>query len=670
MRLDRIYIENFLGHESTQIDFEAMPILAITGPVGSGKSSIIDAIRWCIWGKSRAKGRQTDPLIREGATGASVEVALFHESTEFHIRRNRTIGGTSGLVFERYGSNGPIDLSLHTLAETQDAIIETIGFGWEAAQASVVALQGGEGSLMTTDPSKRKDLLLGLLVGSEWEVWYEEAKDRWREAGKMRRTDLTIVERLQGTDWATKALEAGTELLQANAELHDSETRENEFRDRERILTAGIATAEAQQQEAILLKQQSDEAGRRYVEQGTIAHDLLAQVVTSGERLANVADRKPTAVEPTSHEVSAAKTAMLEAMSATTKVGQTVAELRAFVDHAAHPVTCPNCLTEFRPGVKGDYDAVVQRLADADAAFLTSKKNVKDAQDTDRDMRDLAEGWRLWQGAFDQAKQNDAAALRNEAGAKSRLDEVRADREQLAARMKVLQPNLDNLAAKRTELTGIAKERTNNNGHANSWRRRITTLEHEKKAHEESERQLKNARARASDQIEKEKVLEALYEAFHRNGIPTLMLESVLPSIEQFANDVLGKMPGEMSLELATQRENKEGGAIDTLDVNVTVGSKVRGYEMLSGGQQFRVDLSLRMALTKVLSKKSIQTLLIDEGLDRWQDPEGREAILDALMAVAEDFERVIVITHHPEVQERFGDVLEVTMTDGVSHVA
>jgi exonuclease SbcC len=148
------------------------------------------------------------------------------------------------------------------------------------------------------------------------------------------------------------------------------------------------------------------------------------------------------------------------------------------------------------------------------------------------------------------------------------------------------------------------------------------------------------------------------------------MLESRLPVIEQYANEALGKMPGEMALAIRTQKLSKEGNASETLDVIVTIGDVERGYELLSGGQKFRVDLAMRLALTRVLSSQQIDTLIVDEGFDRFQDDAGREAILETLMAVKDGFSRILVVSHHPDVIDRFGTRLEISMEEGVSHVA
>ena len=86
---------------------------------------------------------------------------------------------------------------------------------------------------------------------------------------------------------------------------------------------------------------------------------------------------------------------------------------------------------------------------------------------------------------------------------------------------------------------------------------------------------------------------------------------------------------------------------------------------MFSGGERFRVDFALRIALSNVLAWRSgapLPTLFIDEGFGT-QDADGRDRILDVIKAIEDRFERILVITHLEEVKEAFPVRIEVTRT-------
>ena len=163
-----------------------------------------------------------------------------------------------------------------------------------------------------------------------------------------------------------------------------------------------------------------------------------------------------------------------------------------------------------------------------------------------------------------------------------------------------------------------------------------------------------------------------LSQAFSRQGIQSLLIETIRPLIEQEANELLGRMTdGRMSVKLETQKElrSRRGEYAETLDIRISDELGSRSYEMFSGGEAFRINLALRIALSKILAHRSgapLPTLFIDEGFGT-QDGAGRERIVDVIQAIAPDFQRIIVITHLEELKEAFPVRIEVEKIDGAS---
>lgn len=156
-----------------------------------------------------------------------------------------------------------------------------------------------------------------------------------------------------------------------------------------------------------------------------------------------------------------------------------------------------------------------------------------------------------------------------------------------------------------------------------------------------------------------------LTAAFGKKGVQALIIENALPEIQEEANRLLSRMTsGAMSITFETHREarSKHAGPIETLSIIIADDLGTRPYEMYSGGEAFRVNLALRVALSKMLARRAgapLQTLILDEGFGT-QDPRGREAIADALEAIAEEFALILVITHIDELKDRFPTRIEV----------
>jgi exonuclease SbcC len=167
-------------------------------------------------------------------------------------------------------------------------------------------------------------------------------------------------------------------------------------------------------------------------------------------------------------------------------------------------------------------------------------------------------------------------------------------------------------------------------------------------------------------EIARHKTLE---RAFGKDGVPALLIEQALPQIETRANELLDRLSdGQMSIRFITQAEYKDKKRDDlkeTLDIQISDGAGVRDYEMYSGGEAFRVNFAIRLALSEVLAQRKgarLQTLVIDEGFGS-QDTQGRQRLIEAINLVKDDFAKILVITHLDELKDAFPTRIEVEKT-------
>jgi exonuclease SbcC len=144
-----------------------------------------------------------------------------------------------------------------------------------------------------------------------------------------------------------------------------------------------------------------------------------------------------------------------------------------------------------------------------------------------------------------------------------------------------------------------------------------------------------------------------LAEAFGKNGIQEMLVDRALPDIQDQANELLAKLSGgRMRVELSTQRTGRTGATISTLDVNVSDELGTRPYELFSGGERFRINFAIRIALSRYLATRAgapLQMLAIDEGFGS-QDREGCDRMIEAIRSIEDDFERILVIPVRIEV--------------------
>ena len=132
----------------------------------------------------------------------------------------------------------------------------------------------------------------------------------------------------------------------------------------------------------------------------------------------------------------------------------------------------------------------------------------------------------------------------------------------------------------------------------------------------------------------RQSLFDELRVAFGRNGVPAMIIETAVPELEAEANDLLARLTdGRMSLRIATQRERLSGGLVETLELEIADELGTRAYELYSGGEAFRINFAIRIALSKLLARRAgaqLRALFIDEGFGS-QDEDGRDKLVDAI---------------------------------------
>ena len=197
------------------------------------------------------------------------------------------------------------------------------------------------------------------------------------------------------------------------------------------------------------------------------------------------------------------------------------------------------------------------------------------------------------------------------------------------------------------------------------YQQSLTQIEHLKTQYDDTGKQLTEIK-------KKYRVYQELGQAFGKNGIQALMIENVLPQLEAEANHILSRLTNnQFHVQFLTQKASrssskKKSKLIDTLDILIADARGTRPYETYSGGEAFRINFSVRLALAKLLAQRagtSLQMLIVDEGFGT-QDAEGCDRLIAAINAIASDFACILTVTHMREFKEAFQTRIEVYKGD------
>jgi len=166
MRPLRLELEGFTAFRShTVVDFEGVELFALTGATGSGKTSILDAMVFALYGNvpRLADQRAVAPVIAQGMAEARVRLDFTIGADEYSatrvVRRTKTGGGTTAEARLEHGG----EVLAGTADEVNEAITELLGLRYDHFTKCVVLPQGEFARFLHDKPKDRQDLLVSLL---------------------------------------------------------------------------------------------------------------------------------------------------------------------------------------------------------------------------------------------------------------------------------------------------------------------------------------------------------------------------------------------------------------------------------------------------------------------------------------------------------------------------
>ncbi len=164
--------------EEQTLDFTGMHMTSLTGDNGHGKSALLDAITWALWGRARA--RRDDELITLGENEMAVDLEFALGPQVYRVSRQRSKKGRGQSDLHLYIWNeAQADwqlLDAGNLNQRQAQIIATLRLDYETFVNSAFLLQGRADAFTVKSPAERKQILADILGLSRYDAYEERAK--------------------------------------------------------------------------------------------------------------------------------------------------------------------------------------------------------------------------------------------------------------------------------------------------------------------------------------------------------------------------------------------------------------------------------------------------------------------------------------------------------------
>ncbi|OGY29878.1 MAG: hypothetical protein A3J50_03935 [Candidatus Woykebacteria bacterium RIFCSPHIGHO2_02_FULL_43_16b] len=614
------------------LDFRQFHMAAISGINGAGKSSLIDAITWALWGESRA-GNNADKLIRTGHDLMCVEFEFELEGTIYKVIRKRSTKGNGTTSLEFFC--GEHNLTEGTIKSTQQKIISTIHMDYEVFVNSSYLRQGRADEFTLKAPTERKEILANILGLSGYDSLESKAKEEAKNLGiKIEGINYQVQEidnELMSKDNTLNTLtQVEKELKELTEKVSSAEKELKESQLKKELASQKVASLTKSSERVEVLRQEIASFKRQYSDKQAVVQEfqlILSQeevinknyeLLTSLREKAKVFQAKQSELNTLNQQLSNLKTeqSSLSSVVATLKA-QFEESVRVGLELKKKVVdlnssVCPTCQQPLK-----DDEQHKSLLAVSNQKLLDQRKVCEDLKTKKVDSQknlDLLSGKiqpleqkiisqsadvSEYEGVQKQIESLSETEIKKIklSEAKTRIDSENKNlhelEELLAAKEKVLAEEsreLEELAKHQRELTGASNEHQEKERLLNQ----IRILENSKRTELGAAQKLvdrskqledvKQLRLKDREHFSVEKSdYEELALAFGKKGIQALLIETIIPEIENEANILMDKLSdGRMKIALSTQREAKTGGTIETLDINISDENGQRVYETYS----------------------------------------------------------------------------------------
>lgn len=691
-----LQMNNFFSHKDSFIDFTQFESALLIGNTegnydisnGCGKSAVFEGILWCLFNKARVA--TMDDVIYWGEGACKVVFVFKHLNESYRVVRRRLRAGNTSLVefSKQDASGGWVDISGSTPSLTNDEIIKTIKFDYKTFVNSAYFRQNDISEFTETDASRKKEILKSIIDISKW----DEYEDKIRAMLKELKSESKILES-KFDDYDDLLLEskkvrldlfgAKEDLLKANESKTTHENNLESLHNKYQEIKSTLDTSTWDKTiEAISSLEKDKKVNQEKLSQVKKSKQEYKSLYTAKELEVESLGKKAHSliiddeVDDKVRENDKGLIEMKASLAASKEIIKTLNNITISKDNC---YVCHQSIGESLYNKLHDEHHQSLNFHNSNLVFCQNK--IKELEAKSQKLEELKGNKRKKEAA-----QSKMAGLELEVKvAKDRFNELTEQSNQLdkiiASIDSEIKINNDILNSIRNDSfkeiqTAINKEKED----VISITTQIQRLNQSIGALTEKDNSLTS---KLSEKLEFKKeytakqkrltTLEKMVKLLGKNGIQTILLNAIIEDLEKTANEILISICNEpFKIFLDTQRIGSDGvSVVDTLDLRVKKEGIVQNFKSLSGGEQFRISLALRIALSEISSRhggSALEFLLLDE-INSPLDRQGTESLFLNVIKSLEKKYKILVITHNDSLKERFTNVLDVTKVNGESSV-
>jgi len=662
-----IELGDFLSHSDTKLEFEN-GVTVFVGDNGAGKSSIIDAITFALFGQHTRKSNKS--LIKRGSNQGFTKIGFSINDKQYQAVRKIDSKGSLSAKFSEIIGDDRIELAAGERKQFGESmtheIEKTIGLDFEKLKIASIVQQGELNAIINAKPKEFKELLNAIIGINKLDVASESMKTVNKEFRQNIREkigyDDTHIEILsKELERYQKEIEdAKPQKDQLKTKQDNLKTEVDELRKKVEIDTPKIDKIdqlELRKKELVeYAKEAIREIQREISENERKIHDCEGcfEHVSLKENLESKIQKIEQVIEDALKKIQE-----MQSQTASLEEKQLLASKLQLKDNKC-PV-CDSDVEKLNPLFQEEHLKQEMILL---KEKIISKEREKDANNQKR--KEFSE-------KLQNARDAEATLRAYSIGTQEELKKIQEDTETKKQRIPLTNGNLleisqidshakmifENISKLETETNGFdEQEFINLKTSVNQKQTELSGIDQQMGAISETifkgEEQIKIIQSAISELIIVREYVTKLDEIqtniFSRDGpVATSLRSWALNTISAKASEYLTLLNTKIQRILLSEK---------TRDVSITCYSKneVLELESLSGGEKVSVALALRLGMASLLGASNLNLMILDEPTTHL-DAERKKSLVGVLSQLSnisnsETPMQFIIITHDAEIFE------------------
>lgn len=661
-----IKVENFTSYINETLYFKNWgKLFGVMGPNGAGKSSIIDMITTVLFYRARgtdAKGSGMDELINKSADKFKIEFYFKMSNNDYKVIREKTRDG--GQTLELY-----INDEKHTgkLNETQKIINSIIKVDYDTFMDTICIGQGKSGNFMKKKSTERKKVIAQIMQLDKYDILEKYTKDVKKNIKNDIDNMSNNINNLYDVISNKSNYEQETKKLKKDVKDID-----NNIKTKEKELEKELIEKTKYEE---LKKQQNSIVSRKNAINNNI-QDIKLNIENGKQFKINI-----------ENIISTKENVLLEINETNKTIEQYVEEQQKLENDKTILTTknkiLSNDIQELKNKFKQlkDYDDCNCKFCGQQISSQYKENHLNEIKNEginkQNEYNDNSQKINKLDDLILDAKtilNTNKSKLNNSQQQKSKIEQFEIKLENVINKLKDLDIRLNEYLKEKSELDDInidiledksfydniiKNDLKNLRQELNFKKSRISVLENEIEKIKKDEILYEEYKKSHKDLKNKYDIYGELQKAWSKNGIQAIIIDNILPQMEEEINKYLGILTNDkISIHFDTLKTAKNGNTSETLDIIVTSDEGSRPYENYSGGEKMRIDFACHIGMSKFLAKRSGATMdffVVDEGIGTL-DEQGKNNFLDTLNILTTIFKQIMVISHIEDIKESFNN--------------